>query len=215
MATPGFPAGTLDEGGFPVWITGIGADETPGTVHVVRGLAPMDALQVVGARPGMIRPCRLPDSKPDQWTSLARAAIGAADGGVLLAGQVGAWTFVYDDVCLTAFAEGADGRIVSPASLLSAGGREAATSSFNIEADRDLFYAADGAELFGTTWNVDPEEDDIPAGLRAAVAAAGEFAAGEDDLDDGLNMRVVCALAGLSMTVENLRAISLLAAEFG
>ena len=116
---------------------------------------------------------------------------------------------------MTAFAEDADGRIVSPANLLSAGGREAATSSFNIEGDRELFYAADGAELFGTTWNVDPAQDEIPAGLLTAVAAAGEFAAGQDGSDDGFNMRVVCALAGLSMTVEDLRAISLLAAEFG
>jgi hypothetical protein len=203
----------LDEEGFPIWITGIADDDNPGTVHVVRGLAPIDALQVVGARPGMIRPCQLPDGKPDSRTSLPRAATGAAEGGVLLAGQVGAWTFVYDDACMTAFTEDADGRMVSPASPLSAGGREAATSSFNIEADRDLFYAADGAELFGTTWDIDSAEDDIPAGLRAAVEAAGEFAAGEDDF--ARNMRVVCALAGLSMTVEDLRAISLLAAEFG
>jgi hypothetical protein len=217
MPTPGFPAGTLDEEGFPVWITGIAADDQPGTVHVVRGLAPIDALQVVGARQRLIRPCRLPDSKPDEWTSLPRAAIGVgvAEGGVLLAGQVGAWAFIYDDGCMSAFTEGGDGKVVSPANPLSAGGREAATSNFNSEGDRELFYAADGAELFGTTSNVDPAEGDIPAGLRAAVEAAGKFEARGNDLDDGLNMRVICALADLSITLENLRAIPLLAAEFG
>jgi hypothetical protein len=60
MPTPGFPAGTLDEDGFPVWITDLAVHDPNHTVHVVRGLAPADALQILGARPGIITPCQLP-----------------------------------------------------------------------------------------------------------------------------------------------------------
>ena len=97
MPTPGFPAGTLSADGFPIWIDGL-ADEDPNhTVHVVRDLAPTDAMQVVGAKPGMITLCQLPAQRP-KWTSLPRAAIGPTDSGsVLLAGQVGAWTFAVRD----------------------------------------------------------------------------------------------------------------------
>ena len=97
MPTPGFPAGTLSADGFPIWIHGL-ADEDPNhTVHVVRDLAPTDAMQVVDAKPGMITLCQLPAQRP-KWTSLPRAAIGPTDSGcVLLAGQVGAWTFAVQD----------------------------------------------------------------------------------------------------------------------
>ena len=220
MPTPGFPAGTLSADGFPIWIDGL-ADEDPNhTVHVVRDLAPTDAMQVVGAKlgtkPGMITPCQLPAQRPPAGTSLPRAAIGPTDSvvSVLLAGQVGAWTFVYDDLGLTAYVEDPEEPSGStpPAKMLSAGGREAATSTWTINADTHLAYAVNGKLLLETGDDVDPAKDDIPAGLRAAIEAAGNFESEDDDLDSGINMRVLCALAGLNITLEDLRKIPLLAA---
>ena len=66
MPTPGFPAGSLDEEGFPIWITGIADNDNLGTVHVVCGLPPIEALQVVGARPGLIRSCPAPGQQARQ-----------------------------------------------------------------------------------------------------------------------------------------------------
>jgi hypothetical protein len=217
MPTPGFPADTLDREGFPVWITGLADEYGLGIVHVVRGLAPRDALQAVGARPGLIRPCQLPGQRPDGRTSLPRAAIGATDSAVLLAGQFGAWTLIYDDSGMTDSVEdyASPNGFAPTAKMMSADGREAATSSFNIEADRSLCYAADGEVLFETHWDVDPEQDDIPAGLRAAVEAAGKLGSEGGDDDMAINMRVACALAGLNITLEDLRKIPLLAAELG
>jgi hypothetical protein len=220
MPTPAFPAGTLDDAGFPAWITGLAMEEPNHTVHVVRDLAPADAMQVVGARPGMITSCQLPGQRPDGNTSLPGAAIGPTDSGsVLLAGQIGAWTFVYDDMGLT-FAgedpERANG-FAPPAKMLSADGREAATSTFTVEGDTNLAYASDGDLLFFVVENVDPAGSDIPAKLRPAVQAAGTFESGdeEDDYpDEGINMRVLCALAGLTITLDELRKIPLLVAPF-
>ena len=95
-ANPGFGTGALDDDGYPAWITGLDNDDnTNHTVHVVRGLAPADALQVAGARPAVITSCRLPAQRPDNGTSLPRAAIGPTDSGaVLLAGRIGPWSFV-------------------------------------------------------------------------------------------------------------------------
>jgi hypothetical protein len=219
VPTPSFPAGTLDDNGFPVWITDLAARDDPNhTVHVVRGLAPADALQVVGARPGVITPCQLPARQPH--TSLPRAAIGPTDSGsVLLAGQIGPWTFVYDDMGLTSFGEDPDGpaQFAPPAKMLSAGGREAATSTLTINADTDLAYSVDGDLLLHATEGVDPAGDDVPAGLRAAIDAAGNFRSADSHdgkLDCGMNMRVLCALAGLNVTLDDLRQIPLLAAPF-
>jgi hypothetical protein len=184
-------------------------------VHVVRGLAPADALQVVGARQAVITPCRLPARQPDNGTSLPRAAIGPTDSGaVLLAGQVGPWSFIYDDAGLTSLA--LDG--VSRAEMLSAAGREAATCTDGSSLNPSLAYAVDGELLLDVIDDdISHADENIPAGLRAAVGAAGNFESeddedGEDDY--GVNMRVVCALAGLNITLDELRRLSLLAAPF-
>ena len=63
---------------------------------------------------------------------------------MLLAGRIGIWTFIYDDSGLTSF--GAD--FAPPAKVLSANGREAATSTYTINADTSLAYAVDGEVLF-------------------------------------------------------------------
>lgn len=217
MPTPGFPEGTLDQAGFPVWITDLASEEPNHTVHVVRGLAPVDAMQMLGARPAMITSCQLPSQRPDRNTSLPRAAIGPTDSGsVLLSGQIGAWTFVYDDMGLTSFGDDPDraGGFAPPAKMLSAVGREAATSTFTIEGDTDLALAVGGELLVDVGENVDPAVDEIPARLRLAVQAAGKFESGDVGLDEGINMRVLCALAELSVTLDDLREIPLLAAPF-
>ncbi|MDH6117280.1 DUF6461 domain-containing protein [Kitasatospora sp. GAS204B] len=217
MPTPGFPADTLDEDGTPVWITDLASEHPNHTVHVVRDLSPQDALLALGAKPALITSCELPAERPDEWTSLARAAIGPTDSGaVLLAGRVGDWTFVYDDGGLTGFTLDGD----TPATLLSATGREAATSTFSINADTNLEYAVDGESLFAVYEELDPtadEEEEIPAALRDAVEAAGTF--DQEDLDEGepdgaINLRVLCALAGLRCTLDDLRRIPLWAAPF-
>lgn len=220
MPTPGFAVGTLDDDGFPIWITDLADAEPNHTVHVVRGLAPADALRVVGATPEMITPCQLPAQRPDEGTSLPRAAIGPTDSGsVLLAGQIGTWTFIYDDMGLTAFGEDPEdpARSAPPAKLLSASGTEAATSTWTIDALAMLSYAVNGELLFDVSEDVDPAENDIPASLQSAVEAAGRFDSGDgedDGLDSGICMRVLCALAGLNITLDELREIPLLAAPF-
>ena len=58
---------------------------------------------------------------------------------------------------------------------------------------------------------------DVPEGLRAAVEAAGIFESDdldEDEFDSAVNMRVVCALAQLHGTLDDLRRVPLLAASF-
>ena len=60
MATPGFPPGTLDDLGCPVWLTNL-ADEDPNhTVHMVRDLDPTDALLSLGVKPHRSGPVSCP-----------------------------------------------------------------------------------------------------------------------------------------------------------
>jgi hypothetical protein len=119
---------------------------------------------------------------------------------------------------MTAFGEDPEdpARHAPPAKMLSASGREAATSTW-INADTSLSYAVNGELLVNVFEDVDPAEDDIPASLQSAVEAAGHFGPGDgedDGLDCGINMRVLCALAGLNITLDELREIPLLAAPF-
>jgi len=205
---------TLDEDGFPIWIADLNSESGNYTLHVVRDLEPTSAMQVVGARPEMITPCQLPVQRHDRWTSLPRAAIGTTDSGaILLAGRIGAWTFVYDDAGFTALGEDGD----PPAKPLSANGREAASVTGGETLNPRFTYAVDGVVLFEVIDDdIDPADDDIPAALRPAVEAAGTFES--DDLDSepdfAINMRVQCALAGLQFTLHDLRQIPLLAAPF-
>jgi hypothetical protein len=221
VPTPGFPAGTLGESGLPAWLEALTDDEDAYfTLHVVRGLAPTDALAAIGARPAMFMACVLPgEAQAGVEAQPPRQVFG--DPGceaVLLAGQVGAWTFVYDGFGDTESGEDPRqrGSFVSMAEILSAGDKEAATSSVSINAGARLVYAVDGDLLLHAVGEVDPERDDIPTGLRAAVESAGTFAAADDDRpDDAVSIRVACALARLNLTLEDLREVPLIGAPLG
>ncbi|MFE3882790.1 DUF6461 domain-containing protein [Streptomyces lydicus] len=215
MPTPGFPSSTLDSGGAPIWITDLAAGDPNHILHVVRGIEPAEALEELGAKPGLIQSRELPDSKPDEWTSLPCAALGTEPGScaVLLAGRVGEWTFVYDDSGFTF-----DDALTE---ALSVDGRTAAKSVLTINGDASLTYAVDGEQV---QWvNVDDlvlEEDlpGMPAELRAAFEAAGTvemegFEPGEADVL--IAMRAACALANLTLTLSDIRRLPLLILPLG
>lgn len=215
MPTPGFPPNTLDSEGEPIWISELANCDPNHILHVVRGIEPAEALQVLGAKPGLIRSCELPDSRPDEWTSLPCAALGIEPGtaAALLAGRIGEWTFVYDDSGFTYDDE--------TTKALSADGRTAAMSVYTINGDASLTYAVDGEQI---EWvdvdGLDPEKDipAMPAGLRAAFEAAGtvETEGFEPGEPDGLvTMRAACALAGLALTLDDVRRLPLLIVPFG
>ncbi|MFE5564850.1 DUF6461 domain-containing protein [Amycolatopsis japonica] len=217
MPTPGFPPGTLDSEGDPIWLTELASDDPNHTLHVVQGLEPAEALEALGAKPRLFRPCVLPEVKPDEWTSLPRAALAldSGDSAALLAGRIGAWTFVYDDAGHTL---PHDDTI-----LLSADGRTAASSLYTINADASLSYAVNGEQLAHLNvddLDLDEELPGLPAELRAAFEAAGVFEIEDEDLEPGeadyaICMRVVCALAGLTGTLDDLRRIPLTVTPFG
>lgn len=213
MPAPGFPPGTLDADGDPKWIGELAGANPNHALHVVRDLDPGAALEIIGVKPHLIQPCDLPAAKPDDWTSLPGAALGLEPGAAaaLLAGRVVDWTFVYDDSGFTF--DGAP-------EALSASGRTAATSVFTINADASMHVAVDGEEI---AWiNVDDlqEEDlaDFPEELRTAFEVAGvveDQDAEPGEFDYAVTMRATCALAGLTLTAEELRTLPLLAAPFG
>jgi hypothetical protein len=214
MPTPGFPPHTLDPNGDPIWLSQLACEDPNHALHVVRGLEPAAALEVLGAKPHLVVPCELPAERPDEWSSLPGAALGITPGhaAALLAGRIGDWTFVYDDSGHT----DQDG-----ASVLSVGGRTAASSYYSINADASLTYSVDGAE--GLWINVDDLDlttdlDRMPPELRSAFEAAGVVEAdylepGEPDYS--ITMRAACALAGLVVTLDELRRVPLLAVPLG
>ncbi|MQY19725.1 DUF6461 domain-containing protein [Nocardia macrotermitis] len=211
MSTPGFAPNTLDDEGFPLWISGLEHDDPNHCVHVVKGLEPAEALEALGAKSRLFRPCELPDHKPERM-SLPQAALGAAMGdasAALLAGRIGEWTFVYDDFGAT-----------DEVAALSADGRVAAMSYFSINADASLLYCVDGEEVLWV--NVDDlvlETDlpEMPPELRAAFEAAGTVPADylePGEADFAVCMRAISALAGV-YTLDDLRRIPLLVTPFG
>jgi hypothetical protein len=213
MPTPGFPPHTLDDGG-PVWISDLAVADPNHALHVVRGLDPAEALRLLGAEPDAVRPVELPATRPDDWTSLPAAALGAHSAeDVLLAGRVGEWTFVYDAAGVTGGDEETE--------ALSADGRKAATSVVTINLDTSFGYAVDGETVLSTSADDLDLAEDLPAmpeEVRAAFEAAGTFDAehldpGEPDYD--ITMRAACALAGLVCTTEDLRRLPLLGASLG
>lgn len=214
MPVPGFSPETLDDEGTPQWISAL-ADEDPNhSVHVVRGLEPAAALEALGAKARLFRPFGLADQL-DGWACLSDASFDFDPkeyAALLLAGQVGEWTFIYDNFGATEHDETA---------ALAADGRTAATSMLSINADASMTYLVDGDEL---AWiNVDDlefERDlaDMPDELRAAFEAAGTFdvdylEAGEADYS--ICMRAISALAGMRCTLADLRRIPLLVTPFG
>jgi hypothetical protein len=215
MPTPAFPPNTLDPEGEPTWLVELASEDPNHTLHVVKNLEPAEALERLGANPRLFRPCELPATRPNAHTSLPGAAldIGPGNSAALLAGRLGEWTFVYDDAGYT-FPE-------EHTIPLSADGRTAASSLYTINADASLSYAVNGEQL--TYINVDDldlEEDvpDMPAELRAAFDAAGVVdieGAEPGEADYTIAMRVVCALAGLTFTLDDLRRIPLLGTPFG
>ncbi|WP_250288026.1 DUF6461 domain-containing protein [Streptomyces atroolivaceus] len=215
MPTPGFPPSTLDSEGTPIWISDLANCDPNHILHVVRGIEPAEVLQVLGAKPGLIRSCELPDGRPDEWTSLPCAALGIAPGtsAALLAGRIGQWTFVYDDSGFTY-----DDAMTK---ALSADGRTAAMSVYTINGDASLTYAVDGEQIeWVNVDDLDPEEDvpAMPAELRTAFEAAGtvEMEGFEPGEADGLiTMRAACALAGLALTLDDVRRLPLLIVPLG
>ena len=88
----------------------------------------------------------------------------------------------------------------------------------SIDADTSLCYAVDGDLLLQVFEDDEPWRDDIPPGLQAAVEAAGRFESAHDEdggPDTAVNMRVVCALGGLNLTLEDMRKIPLIGAPLG
>jgi hypothetical protein len=211
MSTPGFPAGTLDAEGAPIWISDLAEEEPHHTVHVVRGLEPTEALELLGAKPRLFQPCEIPHDRPETWR------LGpAGDGFTLLAGRVGDWAFVYDGEGATSF-DADSSPITVPAKGLSADGRVAATSTVTFEGKTDLGYAVDGEVLVHvTTGGLPYLETELPSELQAAIDAAGTFEPlHEGQLDESVYLRAIAILAGMQCTTDELRRVSLVATPFG
>lgn len=212
MSTPGFDPETVDEIGCPVWINELAPDDPNHLVHVVRDLEPARALELLGADRQSISSCELPAERPDEHTSLPGAAIAALNPmAVLLAGRVGDWTFVYDDLGYTlGFLKTADPALET-AQVLSGEGAAAATGYVTITGQAGFVYAV-GGELL-TNASAVFELSDLPEDARAEARAAFESAGSCDpEFDDYLGIRAVCALAGLPCGLEAIRELPLLVA---
>ena len=212
MATPGFPRNTLDSEGLPVWIRDLASEDPNHSLHVVRDMGPVRALEALRVEPASIQRCVLPGKKPNRYTSLPSAAFGSdtGDAATLLAGRVGQWTFVYDDLGYTF-----DGT----AEVLSRGGRTAVTTVYTINGHASLHYAVDGEEIEEVVVDelgLGERLPGMPADLAAAFEAAG-IADWEDlepgEVDSRIGMRVACAMAGAVLMLDDLRRIPLVMAQ--
>ncbi|MGW4132337.1 hypothetical protein [Amycolatopsis japonica] len=215
MTTPGFPSHLLDGTGLPIWISELACFPDRGDcLHVVRGLAPAAALEILGAGSALVRPCELPRSKQGHNVSLPASSLSTESDheGTLLAGCVGAWTFVYDDMGLA--------NDEWKTQELSANERTAAAAEFSINAVARLSYAMDGQEIFESSRDnlvLETDLSSMPPELVAAFEYAGTFEL--DYLDPGepeftIFFRVLCALADLRCTLDDLRRIPLLIASY-
>ncbi|MER6537967.1 DUF6461 domain-containing protein [Streptomyces sp900105755] len=211
MPTPGFPPATLNSEGLPAWISDLASYDPNHSLHVVRGLEPAQALRTLRAEPESIRPCVLPDTNPSDRFSLPFAALGDEPTlpAALLAGRIGEWTFVYDDSGAT---------FDDTAEALSRNGRTAATTVYTINGDAYLIYAVDGEEvasIYPDDLCLEEDLPGMPGELAAALQAAG-IADWEDlepgEVDSLIGMRTACALAGLAVTLDDIRRIPLLIA---
>lgn len=212
MGTPGFPRHTLDPDGLPVWIRDLACEDPHHSLHFAKDVEPVRALEALGVEAASIRPCVLPDRRPNPYTSLPSAAFGGdtGDAATLLAGRVGRWTFVYDDLGYT---------VAGAAAVLSRGGGTAVTTVYAINGHAGLHYAVDGEEVEEIVieeLRLAERLPVMPAELAAAFEAAG--VADWEDLEPGevdslAGMRAVCALAGAALTLDDLRGIPLLMAQ--
>lgn len=211
MSEPYFTPDSVDELGNPQWISALTTGDDPNhVVHVVRDLEPAEALELLGVDPQAIKPCELPGGSAE----LARAAMRPLDPSVvLIAGRVGDWTFVYDDLGETGFLWHLPERPpLDAAKVLSDKGSTAATSHVSITGNTGFTYAVEGELLVNVSekpFERSDLEEEPPAEIRAALDAAESFAI---EYDDGLPMRMICALAGLPRTLDELRRIPLLIA---
>jgi len=211
MAIPGFRAEALNATGGPLWIDSLADADPNHLLHVVRGLDPAAAVELVGGRVlRELAPGELPAERPDDFRTPAHLVAGLDRmTDVLVAGRRGDWTFVYDASGITGWTE--DRRTM--ATRLSADGRVAATSSWTINGKSSVSYTEDGETVFQITESYDPayDDEDTPDRLRPVIEAAGRVDGTEDDFE--INMRIVCALAGLTWTPRELRAEPLLVAQ--
>ena len=217
MTVPGFRPEALAEGASPKWIDELAMADPNHLLHVVRGLAPADAVELVGGTVlRHLKPHELPAGRPGNWSTTAHAAIGVDQTeDLLVAGQHGDWTFVYDASGVTGWTSSH----AEMATVLSAGGRAAGTSILTINNDSSFCYAEDGGII--SSLDVDdprPASDEVPEVLWAAIEAAGRADSDDEDededfLDVDANMRIACALAGLTWTAEEFRAQPLLIGE--
>lgn len=153
-------------------------------------------------------------SRQDHDISLAASSLAAESDrdGTLLAGCIGTWTFVYDDRGLA----NDDWKTQE----LSANGRIAAAAEYSINGVARLSYAIDGQEIFESSRDNLVLETDLsgrPPELVAAFGEAGTFELGYLDPgepDFNIFFRVLCALADLRCTLDDLRRIPLLIASY-
>ncbi|MFR9728287.1 hypothetical protein ACL03H_03595 [Saccharopolyspora sp. MS10] len=232
MSTPGFPPGTLDEDGYPIWLSELDVLDPNHTVHLVRDLEPREALRILGADAEAATVRALPAERPDGWTSVLRAALGSPDCmSALLAVRIGGWTAVFDDAGST-FAIGGleslrgllagartgdfsalraqDPPVMrSPAVVLSEAGGPAITVHHNISSLISLDYAVDGESAFATNSDdIDFLEEEPPAEVAAAIRAAGvvpDDELEEDETDPCAVARIGFALAGAIWTTQDVR----------
>lgn len=213
MPSP-LPNDSLTDEGLPRWILDLASADMQYTVHAVRDLEPARALEVVGVRPGRITTAVLPAGRADRDISLPRAAAGPTDAfAVLLAGRIGAWTFVFDDSGTTN-----DAVEQLATELLAAEGGEAISTTSTINADTDLVYAVKGGLVLHTTESLldTASFEEVPAALGPAFATAALF--DRDQLEEGtpdtFNERVVCAHTGLWPSLRELRDLPCLLGTF-
>lgn len=242
MDTPGFPSGTLDEDGYPIWLSEMAEEEPNAILHLVRDMSPDEVLRGLEADPSAAVPCTLPAERP-KGVSMPKAAFGSDSRAmsVLLAGRIGGWTFVYDDAGATvaigglpilrrilgaaaptevpeSAPEGGWDATSDPAEVLSAAGGPAITLHECINGLTSLTYAVNGRAVFRTNSDdVDgPFDDELPAEVRGADDAAGtiaELAFEPGERDPSAVARFACALAGASWTMADLRAAPLRVVE--
>jgi hypothetical protein len=98
---------------------------------------------------------------------------------------------------------------------LSIKGGVAATGNVTINGQVGFTYAVDG-EIPTDHCEYELRADDLgdgaPVAVRAAIEAAGTFDA--EQADEGFTLRMICAIAGLPRTLDELRQVPLLIAPF-